>query len=251
MRPITVGAPSGTIVEPGAARRLRRARRDRLPRVRHHHGALAQVVPDRVIAGCEGGPTLFSIGGWRDGEPFVLTEVMVGTWGARAGQDGAGGHFQPCREPVQPADRTDRGRTAACSGAVRSSCRIPAGLGNSAAGSRSFANGGCWPRRRSSPCAPTAAHPSALRRSPAAKPGQPSMNLFSSSGQTKDSAHRCLWRDDDAPRRFVPSRRRRRRRLSAIRSSATRRWCWRMCLTRKFRSPRHGGTMAWQSIRSR
>ena len=43
-----------------------------------------QVVPERVIAGCEGGPTLFSIGGRQNGKPFVLTEVMVGTWGLAA-----------------------------------------------------------------------------------------------------------------------------------------------------------------------
>ena len=58
-------------------------------------GALAQVVPDHVIAGCEGGPTLFSIGGRQNGKPFVLTEVMVGTWGARADLDGIEGISNP------------------------------------------------------------------------------------------------------------------------------------------------------------
>ena len=58
-------------------------------------GALAQVVPERVIAGCEGGPTLFSIGGRQNGKPFVLTEVMVGTWGSRAELDGIEGISNP------------------------------------------------------------------------------------------------------------------------------------------------------------
>ena len=58
-------------------------------------GALAQVVPQHVIAGGEGGPTLLSIGGRQDGRPFVLTEVMVGTWGARAELDGVEGISNP------------------------------------------------------------------------------------------------------------------------------------------------------------
>ena len=58
-------------------------------------GALAQAVPDRVIAACEGGPTLFSVGGWREGRPWTLTEVMVGAWGARAGLDGLEGVSHP------------------------------------------------------------------------------------------------------------------------------------------------------------
>ena len=42
--------------------------------------ALAQVVPQRVVAAGEGGPTLFSCGGRHAGRPFVLTAVMVVTW---------------------------------------------------------------------------------------------------------------------------------------------------------------------------
>ena len=58
-------------------------------------GALAPVVPKKVIAAGEGGPTLFSIGGYRNGTPFTLTEVMVGTWGARAERDGIEGISNP------------------------------------------------------------------------------------------------------------------------------------------------------------
>ena len=68
-------------------------------------GALAQAVPERVIAACEGGPTLFSVGGWRDGRPWTLTEVMVGAWGARAGLDGLEGVSNPAanlsNQPVE------------------------------------------------------------------------------------------------------------------------------------------------------
>jgi N-methylhydantoinase B len=95
MRPIHVKAPSGTIVNPvlPAACAARGVIGYRV--FDTIMGALAKVVPERVIAGCEGGPTLLSIGGWRDGKPFVLTEVMVGTWGARAGRDGPEGISNP------------------------------------------------------------------------------------------------------------------------------------------------------------
>jgi N-methylhydantoinase B len=95
MRPIHVKAPSGTIVNPvlPAACAARGVIGYRV--FDATMGALVQVVPERVIAGCESGPTLFSIGGWRDGKPFVLTEVMVGTWGARAGIDGPEGISNP------------------------------------------------------------------------------------------------------------------------------------------------------------
>lgn len=67
--------------------------------------ALSQAVPDRVIAGCEGGPTLFSIGGMYRGEQYTLTEVMVGTWGARAELDGLEGVSNPAanlsNQPVE------------------------------------------------------------------------------------------------------------------------------------------------------
>lgn len=68
-------------------------------------GALAQAIPERVIAACEGGPTLFSIGGYHRGAPFTLTEVMVGTWGARHDLDGLEGVSNPAanlsNQPVE------------------------------------------------------------------------------------------------------------------------------------------------------
>jgi N-methylhydantoinase B len=95
MRPIRVSAPSGTIVNPVlpgacAARGVIGYRVfDAIM------GALAQIVPDRVIAAGEGGPTLVSIGGRDQGRAFVLTEVMVGNWGARATRDGPEGISNP------------------------------------------------------------------------------------------------------------------------------------------------------------
>jgi N-methylhydantoinase B len=95
MRPITINTPPGTVVNPvlpaacGARGVIGYRVYDALM------GALAQVVPDRVIAAGEGGPTLISFGGYQGGEPFVLTEVIVGTWGARAQRDGLEGVSNP------------------------------------------------------------------------------------------------------------------------------------------------------------
>jgi N-methylhydantoinase B len=95
MRPIRVIAPPGSILNPNhpaacAARGVMGYRVfDAIL------GALSAVIPERVQAGGEGGPTLVAIGGRHEGKPFVLTEVMVGTWGARSAQDGIEGISNP------------------------------------------------------------------------------------------------------------------------------------------------------------
>ncbi len=95
MRPIHIIAPPGTIVNPvmpaacGARGVVGYRVYDAVI------GALAQIVPDKIIAAGEGGPTLVAIGGYQNGKPFVMTEVMVGTWGARAYADGIEGIANP------------------------------------------------------------------------------------------------------------------------------------------------------------
>lgn len=95
MRPVRFVVPPGTIVNPvepaacGARGVIGYRVFDTIM------GALAQVVPEQVIAGSEGGPILFSVGGRHAGRQFVLTEVLVGTWGARAGLDGVEGISNP------------------------------------------------------------------------------------------------------------------------------------------------------------
>lgn len=95
MRPIAIHAPEGTIVNPvlpascGARGVVGYRVYDALM------GALAQIAPDRVVAAGEGGPTLIAIGGYENGRPYVTTEVIVGTWGARAGKDGLEGVSNP------------------------------------------------------------------------------------------------------------------------------------------------------------
>ena len=59
-------------------------------------GALAQAVPDRVFAACEGGPTLYSFGGYdEERQPFVLVEIFGGSWGGRPDRDGIDGMSHP------------------------------------------------------------------------------------------------------------------------------------------------------------
>jgi N-methylhydantoinase B len=105
MRPVKITAPEGTLVNPTypaacAARGVMGYRVfDAIM------GALAQAVPEKVMAAGEGGPTLFAIGGRHQGRPFVLTEVMVGTWGARASKDGIEGISNPAANlSNQPAE---------------------------------------------------------------------------------------------------------------------------------------------------
>jgi N-methylhydantoinase B len=110
MRPVRIFAPAGTIVNPlspaacGARGVIGYRVFDAIM------GAMAKIVPERVIAGCEGGPSLFAAGGWHDGRPFVLTEVMVGTWGARAALDGVEGISNPAanlsNQPVELIEAT-------------------------------------------------------------------------------------------------------------------------------------------------
>jgi N-methylhydantoinase B len=105
MRPLHIRAPEGSILNPvlPAACAARGVMGYRV--FDAIMGALVQVVPERVIAAGEGGPTLFSVGGYHAGRPFVLTEVMVGTWGARAAKDGVEGISNPAanlsNQPVE------------------------------------------------------------------------------------------------------------------------------------------------------
>ena len=105
MRPVSITAPAGTIVNPvePAACAARGVIGYRV--FDAIMGAIAEAVPELVIAGGEGGPTLFSVGGSHEGKPFVLTEVLVSTWGARATRDGVEGISNPAanlsNQPVE------------------------------------------------------------------------------------------------------------------------------------------------------
>ncbi len=130
MRPIRITAPSGTVLNPvlpaatGARGVIGYRVYDAVM------GALAQAVPERAIAPGEGGPTLISIGGYHaDRAPFVLTDIMVGCWGARATADGPEGVSNPLanlsNQPVElieanlPLEITEYGLVPDSGGAGR------------------------------------------------------------------------------------------------------------------------------------
>jgi N-methylhydantoinase B len=96
-RCITVTAPKGSILNPEipaavAARALTGYRV-----VDTVMGALAQIVPDRVVAAGEGGNTVIAFGGHdaETREPFILVDMINGAWGARATKDGIEGVTNP------------------------------------------------------------------------------------------------------------------------------------------------------------
>jgi N-methylhydantoinase B len=91
-RPITVTAPEATIVNPvlPAATATRGLTGFRISDA--IFGALAQALPDKVPAACDGGLSLVSIGGYDQARtPFILVEVLAGSWGGRPDRDGIEG----------------------------------------------------------------------------------------------------------------------------------------------------------------
>ena len=107
-RPITVITKPGTVTHvlmPGASS-MRGITGYRISDVTN--GALAQLIPDRVPAAGEGGSTLAFFTGSREGQPFVYSELVVGTWGGRPVADGNDGLANPCASmaniPVELAE---------------------------------------------------------------------------------------------------------------------------------------------------
>ena len=95
-RPIDVIAPEASIVNPvmPAASGMRGVVGFRLSDALF--GCLAQIVPHKVPAAGEGGNSLIIIGGYnKKREPFVMFDLMAGTWGARPTKDGNDGLTNP------------------------------------------------------------------------------------------------------------------------------------------------------------
>ena len=108
LRPITVITKPGTVthvVMPGASS-MRGITGYRVSDAMN--GALAQLVPDRAPAAGEGGSTLAFFSGRHEGEPFVYSELVVGTGGARPVADGNDGLANPCASmaniPIEVAE---------------------------------------------------------------------------------------------------------------------------------------------------
>ena len=95
-RPLTIIAPAGTVVNGSmpAASSMRGVTGFRTADV--VFGALAQLLPERVMAASEGGNTLVILGGnYPDGRRFVYYELISGTWGGRPDRDANDGLCNP------------------------------------------------------------------------------------------------------------------------------------------------------------
>lgn len=95
-RPIKVIAPEGSILNPlmPAASSMRGVVGFRLSDALF--GTLAQIVPDAVPAAGEGGNSLIIIGGYdKQRNPFIMFDLVAGTWGARPTKDGNDGLTNP------------------------------------------------------------------------------------------------------------------------------------------------------------
>ena len=91
MRPITVFAPEGSILNPRFPAACNARGIVGFRAVDTLFGALSKAAPDRVYAAGEGGGTNPSIGGMHHGEMFIVTEGIMGSWGGRPGLDGLDG----------------------------------------------------------------------------------------------------------------------------------------------------------------
>lgn len=95
-KPLKIIAPAGTVVNcvMPAASSMRGVTGFRVADT--VFGALAGLLPDRVLAAGEGGNTLVIIGGERaDHSRYIFYELMAGTWGARPDRDGNDGLCNP------------------------------------------------------------------------------------------------------------------------------------------------------------
>jgi N-methylhydantoinase B len=90
-RPVTVQAPPGSVVNAQWPAPVVYANHEMSHRVSDMlFGALAEIVPDRVMACSQGTSGIFTLGGIdpRNGEPYVSYEAIKGGFGARPTKDG-------------------------------------------------------------------------------------------------------------------------------------------------------------------
>jgi N-methylhydantoinase B len=93
-RPVTVQAPPGTVVNALAPAPVVYANHEMSHRVCDMlFGALADLMPDRVMACSQGTSAILTLGGidYRTGQPYVSYETIKGGFGARPTKDGING----------------------------------------------------------------------------------------------------------------------------------------------------------------
>lgn len=94
-RPLSIEAPLGSIVNPRAPAACAARGIIAYRMLDVLFAALAQVVPGRIPATGEGGPSAISLSGWRDGRQWLITDGILGSWGGRAAKDGVDGIANP------------------------------------------------------------------------------------------------------------------------------------------------------------
>lgn len=94
-RVLTIKAESGSIVHPvePAACAARGVLAYRMFDVLH--GAFAKIVPERMPALGEGGPSVISLSGYETGARWLITDGVLGSWGGKSDGDGADGISSP------------------------------------------------------------------------------------------------------------------------------------------------------------
>ncbi|HSV50515.1 MAG TPA: hydantoinase B/oxoprolinase family protein [Burkholderiaceae bacterium] len=92
---LTVKAEPGSIVHPNApaACAARGVLAYRMFDVLQ--GAFAKIVPQRMPALGEGGPSVVSLSGRANGQPWLITDGVLGSWGGRPSSDGVDGIASP------------------------------------------------------------------------------------------------------------------------------------------------------------
>ncbi len=90
-KPIKIIAPEGSITNPVLPAECGARGITGLRMIDCLFGALSKAVPNKVSADGWGGPSLPTFASYRDGNPFVFTETLMGTWGATANNDGQDG----------------------------------------------------------------------------------------------------------------------------------------------------------------
>ncbi len=119
-RPLNIITEPGTVAEvvmPGASS-MRGVTGFRM--VDTIFGAMAGLLPDRILAAGEGGNTLVVFGGrHRDRSPYIYYESVTGTWGGRPGMDGNRWSLQSHRRGQQHPGGAGGSRIPGANSALR------------------------------------------------------------------------------------------------------------------------------------
>ena len=118
-------------------------------------GALARMLPDRVMASSEGGNTGVSIGGYYpDRKPFIFVEFLCSAWGGRPWADGLEGNanlFANMSLPSAEVTEAEQPLEILCTEFIPDS----GGPGKHRGGMSMRRDFRLWSRRPCSRCAPT------------------------------------------------------------------------------------------------